>query len=502
MKRITSVLFAAALLLAPAASPRAADSTITISQGVDTDTLNPLTSTITTTFNVVGCVYERLFDRGATPTQLQPALAVSWRRVDLYTEEYRLRRGVRFSNGDPFTSADVRYSVDWIKNPANRSQQIAYVRDVDRVETPDPYTVRFISRTQTAIPPGQTTPIFIVDAKYFESKGGAYATEHPVGTGPYVVREWKRDDALILDANPSWWGGKPGIEHVTFKPIQEAGTRVAALRTGAVDLITNVPYQNQIQIVGSRDTKLLSVRSLRQLFIGFNTMQPGPQQNKLVRQAVNYAVDVGAIVKNVVGGRGFESTSVVPANYVGYDPAVAPYKHDLRKAKALLAQAGFPDGKGLSFVLNTPNGRYNRDREVAEAIAGQLQAAGIATTVRPQEWFSYYNQLTRRAETPMYLLGWAVAAADADNIFTALLNSDGPLSTYANPEVDRLTVQARAELDPRRRLKLYSQLATIVHDDAAWIPLFQYEDLYGASKRLQWQPRGDERIRPWEMSLK
>jgi peptide/nickel transport system substrate-binding protein len=301
--------------------------------------------------------------------------------------------------------------------------------------------------------------------------------------------------------NPKWWGGRPAVEHVVFKPIPEAAARVAALRTGATDLITNVPPQYQIQLVGGANTKLVSHRSGRMLFIAFNTLQPGPQQNKLVRQAINYAVDVPAIVKNVLGGRGYELTSPIPANYFGYDASVPGYKHDVVKAKALLAKAGYPDGKGIVMTINAPIGRYNRDREVAEAVAGQLQAVGIQAAAKPQEWVSYSALVDHRALTPMYELGWNQPSADADGVITSLFTSKAPLSCYSNPEIDALADQARGELDPVKRKALYKRIATILNEDAAWIVLFQYEDLYGTSKRLRWQPRGDEFIRAYEMSV-
>lgn len=504
MKRALMLLFAAALALSPAAPLRAADppgATVTISQGVDADTLNPLLTTITPTFNVTDQIYDRLADRGSKPGELIPLLALSWKRINPTTEEYKLRHNVVFSNGDPFTSADVRFSVDWIRNPANNSKQTPYIRDIDRVETPDAYTVRFISKTPLAIPPGQQNLFRIVDAKYFKEKGNAYVGEHPIGTGPYVLREWRRDDQTIMDANPKWWGGKPKVEHVIFKAIPEAAARVAALRTGATDLITNVPSQYQTQLTGGQNTKLVSTRSLRQLFIAFNTLTPGPQQNKLVRQALNYAVDVPSIVKNVLGGRGYELTSPIPPNYFGYDASVPGYKHDVAKAKELLAKAGFPDGKGLSLVVNAPIGRYNRDREVAEAIAGQFKTVGIDATVKAQEWVSYSDQNNRRALTPLYELGWNQPSADADGIVTSLFMSTAPLSCYKNEEVDKLADQARGELDVNKRKALYKKIATVLHDDPPWIVLFQYEDLYATSKRLHWQPRGDESIRAVEMSV-
>src|ERR1700682_3513479 len=223
MKRVT-VLFAGAVLALCSPGPlRAADTTVTISQGVDADTLNPDATTITPTFNVVHHFYERLADYGARPGEYEARLATSWKRINPTTEEYILRRGVTFSNGDPFTSADVKFTVEWIKNPANKSLQTPYVREIDHVDTPDPYTVHFVSKAPTAIPPGLQNPIFIMDAKYVEAHGSAYVAEHPIGTGASVRREWRRDDQMTMDANPKWWNGHPKIGHVVFKPIPEAG---------------------------------------------------------------------------------------------------------------------------------------------------------------------------------------------------------------------------------------------------------------------------------------
>jgi len=498
-----AVSFASLFVLSASAAPeltRAAGTTLTISQGVDADTLNPIATTITPTFNVVQHFYERLADFDS-PHKLKPVLAVSWRRVDPTTEEYKLRPNVKFSNGDPFTSADVRYTVEWIKNPANKSAQTVYVRDIDRVETPDPLTVRFISKVPTAIPPGQTNPIYIVDSKYFQEKGNAYASQHPIGTGAYVLTEWRRDDATIMDANPGWWNGKPHIDRVIFKPIADAATRVAALKTGQVDLITNVPPQNAASIEEGRTTKLASARSLRQVFFAFNVNDPGPQQKRLVRQALNYAVNVDAIIKTVMGGHAFRLNSALPPQYFGYNPTIKAYTYDPAKAKELLAKAGFPNGNGIDLLVRCPTGRYSRDKEVCEAIAGQLTAIGVKATARPQEWTSYYGELNTHKTGPLYMLGWNAPVADADAVYSALFESNAPLSNYKNEAVDRLIEDARGELNVIKRQAIYEKTSRILHDEAPWIFLFQFEDLYGVNKRVVWQPRGDEYIRAYDMSI-
>ena len=471
----------------------AADSTVVISQGVDPVTMDPLKRTITPTTNAQLNMFDTLLRHDADG-KLGPWLAVSYKRVAPAVWEFKLRHGVTFWNGDPLTSADVKFSIEKIKDPAEGSEQGPRVNTIDHVETPDPYTVRYVTIRPTALLPGYPWSTMIVDSKYWKAHGDAYEAEHPMGSGAYVFKSWTKDEELDLDANPAWWHGKPAIAHVIFKPIPEAAARVAALRTGDTDLITNVPVQDQMQLVGGRNTQLESARSDRVLFLAFNTLKPGPQTNKLVRQAMNYAVDVPAIVSTVLGGRGYELASPLPPNFTGYDPNVPFYKHDLNKAKALLAQAGYPDGKGLSLVLNAPTGRYNRDKEVAEAVAGQLSQTGATVTTKIQEWTTYVNQTSQRALTPVYELGWGNDSYDADNTLTSLFGSDARLSTYANPQLDKLLTDARFELDPLRRNAIYAKALMLIHDDAPWIFLFEYEDLYATSKRLNWHARGDELI--------
>ncbi len=499
--RSAAVLLACALAL-PGPPARAADAgTVTISQGVDASTLDPIKNSVTTDTNVHAQLYDTLARRSADGTKLLPQLATSWRRIAPTVWEFRLRRGVTFADGDPFTSADVKFTVEKILDPAYKSQQLPRVDTVARVEAPDPYTVRFVTKRPTPLAPAVTRPVFIVDARFWQAHGDAYMADHAMGTGPYVLRAWRRDDELDLDANPRWWGGTPPVAHVAFRPVPEAGTRVAALRTGAADLITNVPFQYATLLAGGATTRMASARSVRVLYVAFNTLRPGPQQNVLVRQALNYALDVPAIVKSVLGGRGYELGEPIPADFFGYDPSIAPYRHDPARARALLAKAGYPEGKGLELTLYAPQGRYNADKEVALAIGGQLQALGVHVDVQTQEWVSYFRQALARSLTPMYMLGWGNITYDADNTLSSQLVGDAVTSTYANTQVDRLVDAARYELDPGKRKALYARALRIIHDDAPWLFLFQYEDLYATSKRLRWQPRPDEAIYVTDMRL-
>lgn len=496
---------AAAALLIPCGVARvpvasAADSTVRISQGVDPVTMDPLKRTITPTTNAQLNQFDTLL-RHDRDGRLIGWLAESYKHVAPTVWEFKLRHNVKFWNGDPLTSADVKFSIEKIKDPAEVSEQTPRVATIDHVEAPDPYTVRYVTTKPTATIPGFPWLTAIVDSKYWKEHGDAYEAEHPMGSGPYMFKSWTKDEELDLDANPNYWHGKPAIDHVIFKPIPEAAARVAALRTGETDLIVNVPTQNLPLIESGPNTKLESARSARVLFVAFNTTKPGPQTNKLVRQAFNYAIDVPSIIKNVLGGHGYPVSSPIPAGFFGYDAKIPMYHHDLAKAKALLAQAGYPDGKGLEVVLQAPVGRYNKDKEIAEAIAGQLGETGAKVATNIQEWTIYVNQTRTRALTPMYELGWGNDSYDADNTLTSLLTTEAPLATWGTPETDKLISDARFELDSTKREALYAKALGIIHEEAPWLFLFQYEDLYATSKRLVWQARGDELILCDEMKL-
>ncbi|MBD5655613.1 MAG: hypothetical protein IAI50_10620 [Candidatus Eremiobacteraeota bacterium] len=499
-RRFAPLAFLVSLLVSGAQPIAAADATIVISQGVDPVTMDPLKRTITPTTNAQLQMFDTLL-RHDRDGRLQPRLATSYKRIAPSVWEFKLRKDVKFWNGDPLTSSDVKFSIEKIRDPNEQSEQIPRVNTIERVDTPDPYTVRYVTTRPTAIVPGMPWLTTIVDGKYWKEHGDAYEAEHPMGSGAYVFKSWRRDEELDLDANPTYWHGRPAIDHVVMRPIPEAAARVAALRTGESDLITNVPSQYQTQLAGGRNSQLTSARSARVLFIAFNTTKPGPQNNRLVRQAFNYAVNVPQIVTSVLGGRGYDLPTPLPPGFFGYDPKVAGYRYDPAKAKALLAKAGYPDGKGLDLILNAPVGRYNKDKEVAEAVAGQLAAIGVKVETKEQEWTTYINQTSQRALTPMYELGWGNDSYDADNTLTSLFSSDARLSTYQNPQLDKYLVAARFELDATKRQALYSKALALIHDEAPWIFLFQYEDLYATTKRLQWQARGDELIFCDEMKV-
>lgn len=227
----------------------------------------------------------------------------------------------------------------------------------------------------------------------------------------------------------------------------------------------------------------------------------GPTADRRVRQAISYAVDADEIIKTVLDGKAQRVATMLPSMHFGFDPSLKPLKQDVQKTKKLLADAGFPNGVDIAF--NGPQGRYVRDKEVAEAVAGQLSKAGIRTTLKTFEFVSYLNNMVYVHKAgPVWLIGWGQGTMDAEGIYVPLFRSGNLLSNYHNTDLDGMVDEAQRTMDEKKRLEIYYRINKLWLEDAAAMPLYQQLDLYGASKRLNWKARSDEQIKAFEMSLK
>ncbi len=227
----------------------------------------------------------------------------------------------------------------------------------------------------------------------------------------------------------------------------------------------------------------------------------GPTADKRARQAIMYALDVDEIIKGVLDGKAMRVATMLPSMHFGFDPSLKPVKQDLARLKKLLAEAGYANG--LEITLNGPQGRYVRDKEVAEAAAGQLSKAGIKTTLRTFEFVNYLNSMVYVHKAgPVWLIGWGQGMMDAEGIYVPLFRSGNLLCNYYNADVDGLIDLAQTQMDPKQRLETYHKINKLWIEDVAAVPLYQQLDLYGASKRLVWKARSDELIKAYDMSLK
>jgi peptide/nickel transport system substrate-binding protein len=485
---------------------------VVIAQGVDPTTLDIMNQQETPASVIAQHIYDKLVERNQSLT-LVPALATEMPRlVSPQVWEVKLRKGVRFHNGEEFNAEAVKFSLERAKDSSMRGSP--NFRPIDRVEVVDSLTVR----VHTSKP----WPIFVTAMNHpqaamlppraFAGKDSAFVSKNPTGTGPYKFVRWSKDEELVLEANVNHWRGVPHVKTVVFRPIPDDAVRVAALQNGEIDVAVNIPPHLANIIANHPKLFLSTAPSIRTIQLMFYTWQydnqnkpvgpyQGPTADKRVRQAITSALDVDEIIKSVLDGKAQRVATMLPSMHFGYDPSLKPPKQDVARTKKLLAEAGYPNG--LDITLNGPQGRYVRDKEVAEAAAGQLTKAGIRTTLRVYEFVNYLNNMVYVHKAgPVWLIGWGQGTMDAEGIYVPLFRSGNLMSNYHNPEFDRMLDEAQTILDEKKRLAQFHAINKLWIEDQAAVPLYQQIDLYGASKRLTWKARSDELIKAYDMTIK
>ena len=509
VRRLCSLVLA--LLVVPGLAWAAPQGKIVIAQGVDPTTLDTQNQQETPASVVASHLFDTLVERDQN-LKIVPALAEELPKlVAPTTWEVKLRRGVKFHNGEEFNAESVKFSLERVKTGLRASSNF---RPIEKVDIVDPYTVR----VQTSKPwPTFTTIMTFRQAsmyppKAYAGKDSAFISKNPIGTGPYKLVRWSKDEEIVLEANEQYWRGAAKIKTVVFRPIPDDAVRVAALQNGEVDVAVNIP-PHLANIINNHPKIFLSTApSIRTLQLMFVTHEydaqhkpvgpyKGVTADKRVRQAIAYALDVDEIIKGVLDGKAMRTATLLTPLHFGYDPALKPIRQDLGKVKQLLTEAGFPGG--MELTLNSPQGRYVRDKEVAEAVTGQLNKAGIKTQLKTYEFVSYLNTLVYvHKPGPVWLIGWGTATVDAETVYGPLFRSGSNLGNYHNADFDGMVDQAQTQMDEKQRLATYHRINKLWIDDMPAVPLYQQLDLYGASKRLNWKARSDELIKAYDMSLK
>ncbi|HTU00650.1 MAG TPA: ABC transporter substrate-binding protein, partial [Candidatus Sulfotelmatobacter sp.] len=505
---------AAFLVLVAPAAWAAPSGKVTVAQGVDPTTLDPQDHEETPAFNVLLNIYDTLLVRDKD-LKITPWLATSYKLINPTTWEFKLRQGVKFHDGEEFDAEVAKFSLERMANPANNLKMTA-LRTIDHVDVVDKFTIRVVTKKPfPTLPAHFTLRGAMLPPKYFKEHDKAFLARNPLGSGPFKFVRWVKDDRIELEANEQWWHGAPKIKTLIFRPIPEEATRMSALQTGEVDIATNVPPHLVKTIKDHPKVTITSAPSVRTIFMPIYNVQcemsqgsydctkpyPGPTANPKVRQAINYAVDIDSIIKNVLEGQAIRVATTLTPKHFGYDPSVKPFPYDPAKAKKLLAEAGYPNG--IDIVLHAPNGRYPKDKEVAEAVAGQLTQAGIRTELKVYEWTTYMTKIAYpHGGGPIWMIGWGNTTWDADYTYTPMFRTAQVLSNYWNPDFNALLEEAETTMQPAKRQQIYAKVARFFIDDAPVISLYQQIDNYGVSRNLQWTARSDERIEGFSMQWK
>jgi peptide/nickel transport system substrate-binding protein len=495
-KLLALVLVTAVLALpAPAAWGQAKD-TLTVGLVWNNDTLDPHMH-----FQRVGILINiNMFDsllHKNTRLEYEPSLATSWKTLSDTTWEFKLRKGVKFHNGDPMTAEDVKFSFERVLEPGKekkKSPQYGNIRAIKEVRIVNPETIHLVTDKPFPLLLERLVFFPIVPKKHLEKVGDqAFAETATVGTGPWKLVEWKRGQVLRLEAFNDHWRGKAPFKNLVFREIPEVATQMAELKTGGVDIVRNVSADLIPELKANAQTYVSSAPILRTHYVMLD-MRNEPFNKKAVRQAANHAIDREAIIQKMMAGLGRVVPTVVHPAAFGYDPAVTAYPYDPKKARELLAQAGYPNGVDITL-----HSAFTEFRPVFEAMAQMLTDAGLRTNARiwdPGPAYNKFFQAEGKATHGAYGSWGYYSVFDADAILHPLYHTEpgGWIGKhYARVEgLDQLIDQGRSLMDPARRKPIYSQILKLIKEEAPSIFLFHQYDTLGIGRKVEYAARGDE----------
>jgi peptide/nickel transport system substrate-binding protein len=467
---------------------------LTVAQSYDPTSLWPNSTTAQEQINVGNAVVESLFWMDPKTKRTEPVLATGYDIVSPTQIRISLRPGVKFTNGEPMDADAVVHSINVFKDAKLTPGYARFALPIEKAEKQDAATVLMTMKFANPALDLLLSQIYITPPKYWAEVGLDKFGMQPVGTGPFILTEWVRDNRIVMDANPSYWGTKPeGIRRVIWRPVPDDTARSAGLMAGEFDVAANMPMVAAEQIKADNRLQLVAVPSYRIFMLALSSLEQhkGPLQDKRVRQAVNYAIDKQSIIDALFGGNARPlNGQMLRPEQMGYDTALKDYAYDPAKAKSLLAEAGFSGGVEIPFKF--PSGRYVQDREVAEAIAGMLAEVGIRTRMIALEAGEFLRQLNSRELGPMAYMG--LAPVDDPDAQISQFRSDWRYSFVANQRLDVLIDAGGKEMDKAKRAEIYRQAGQLMYEEASVAFLFQSIDLYGAARRVKgFQPRGDQR---------
>jgi peptide/nickel transport system substrate-binding protein len=503
MKTIILALF----ILFFAFSPAQAENVIKWASQGDALTFDPMSQNEGPTITASRQTYETLVIRDYKQ-QKEPCLATSWKVLDPKTWEFKLRQGVKFHDGTPFTAEDVVFSFKRAMSPTSEFK--GYIPSVVDVKAVDNFTAHLITSGPNPIMPDQVTNIFIMSKKWcekhnsvqpqnFKGKQEMYTVRNANGTGPFKLELREPDIKTITVKNPDWWRLKENphnIDRVIYTPIANAATRVAALLSGEIDFVLDPPFQDLARIASSPNLKTQQVSQIRTIFYGMdqgvaelrssNIKGKNPFKDKRVRQAINMAIDRVSIQRVVMRGLSAPAGVITAPGVHGFpqelDKKQPPL--DLEKAKKLLAEAGYPNG--FEVALDVPNDRYNNDEAIGQATVGMLGKIGIKVKLVAQSKSLHFPKITNKG-SDFYMLGWGVPTLDSAYVFSYLYQKDGQWNAtgYDNPQVNDLAKAINVETNLPKRDEMIAEVWKIVNDDAVYIPLHHQVIVWAMKKNLE-----------------
>ncbi len=511
---LTATVLAAAAL---AASAPASANTLRWAAQNDALTMDPHSQNHSTTLAILMHAYEGLTRYGVN-REIEPALATKWTQISPTQVRFELRKGVKFHDGSPFTADDVLFSFARIKQPQGTMQ--AYVTGIAEIKKIDDHTVDFILSAPNPILLRNIIDFRIMSKSWseknkttntqdYKAKEENYASRNVMGTGPYKITGWTPDQRITMTINKDWWGKLDGnVTEVIYTPIKSDATRVAALLSGDVDLLTDLPTQDVARLRADSKLTILDGPEVRTIFLAPDLGSPelkysnvkgkNPFADKRVRQAMSNTIDREAIKRTIMRGLSIPAAIMVAPGVNGHSPEMdTPAKVDVEGAKKLLAEAGYPDG--FEVRLNCPNNRYVNDEEICQAIVAMWARIGIKASLLAEN-MATFSQKFQNFDSSIYLLGWGVATYDAQYTLQSLVRTrssgaDGNFnfSKISDPVVDKLVDAMKTEVDVAKRNAMIKEALQRTKDEVLLIPLHHQMRPWAMKTNVSTIHRSDDR---------
>jgi peptide/nickel transport system substrate-binding protein len=453
----------------------------------------------------------------------EPSLAVSWKPIDETTWEFKLRDGVRFTDGTPFTADDVVFTFARIPTILNSPSSFMFaVKPVTKLEVVDDHTIRMHTANPAPLMPFNMATVRIVSRKIGDGANTAdyNSGKVAIGTGPFRLASFIVGERAEFVRNDGWWDKKPVWDKVSYRLIADNAARIAALSAGDVDVIEAVPPGDVNELKKNANVSVVSTPGQRLIYLSLDVGRPetpwatdlngnklsaNPFRDARVRQALSLAINRNGIRDRLMDGFAAPTGQLMPAGASGYDPSIKPDPFEPEQAKKLLAEAGFPNGFGIT--LHGPNNRYVNDSKIVEAIAQMWTRIGVKTAVEVMPAATYFSR-AQKFEFSARLTGWASDTGEASSNLTELVASSNPEkgrgvifdpTHYANPKVDEIVEHSLATIDMDAREALYREATRLAMQDTPLIPIHHQVNIFAIRKGLVFHMRMQEGIRAWDI---
>jgi ABC-type transport system substrate-binding protein len=464
---------------------------LAIAQEGDATTMDAHYVTDSITSSIMEHMVEPLLER--TPDgEIAPKLVENWKVSSDATEfTLKLRKGIKFHDGQAFNAEAVKVNFDRRLDPRTSTKFNFLVAQIASVNVVDEYTVKIKTKIPfapllsdlTSTTNGMQSPATL-------RRSWDNPLVMPIGTGPFIFKEWLPGNRVSMVQNEAYWGTKPALSEVVFRVMPDNASRVVALEKGVVQVAAQIPPSDLTRLKENKNITILQTPGIKTIYMGINCLKE-PYTDKRVRQALNYAVNKEAIVKQLLGGMGRISDAPIGPGIFGYTP-IKTYEYDIGKAKALLAEAGYPEG--FETTLYCTEGRYYMDSGVAKVVTADLRKIGIKVEIKMMAWETYLSLLFGEndgADYGIYILGWSCVTGDADyGLYPLFHSGEWPkrginASFFRNEQLDQLLDAARSTARSDERKKLYREAMKLIVEEAPWIFLYSEMQLTGISANVK-----------------